>query len=125
MDNPVYMNTAIVNMANEWTDKICRANLGKHSEITVAEKQTNTEENGMAKSNSLNALNDHLMERIEWLTDRDVKGDELTEEIRRSEAVTKVAGQIIANANLVLKACIAADNSNGKMKLPAMIEGKT
>jgi len=76
----------------------------------------------MAK-NSLNALNDHLMERIEWLTDRDVKGEELAEEIRRSEAVTKVAAQVIANANLILRAHVAKDNSNGKMHLP-MIEDK-
>jgi len=80
------------------------------------------EERKMAK-NSLNALNDHLMERIEWLTDRDVKGEELAEEIRRSEAVTKVAAQVIANANLILRAHVAKDNSNGKMHLP-MIEDK-
>jgi len=83
-----------------------------------------TEEKEMARSNSLNALNDHLMERIEWLTDRDIKGADLTEEIRRSEAVTKVAAQVIANANLILKANVAMDNSKGKMKFP-MIEDKT
>jgi hypothetical protein len=41
----------------------------------------NTEEKEMVK-NSLYDLNDHLFERIEWLTDRDVKGEELTEEIK-------------------------------------------
>ena len=76
----------------------------------------------MAK-NSLYVLNDHLMERIEWLMDRDVKGEELKEEITRSEAVTKVATQVINNANLILRAHIASDNSsNGKMKLPLLIE---
>ena len=76
--------------------------------------------------NKLSDLNDHLMAQIEWLTDRDVKGEELTEEIRRSEAVSKVATQVIANANLILKSCVAVENSpSGKMKLPFMIEDKT
>ena len=75
--------------------------------------------------NKLSDLNDHLMAQIEWLTDRDVEGEKLTEEIRRSEAVSKVASQVIANANLILKAYVAVENSpSGKMKLPFMIEDK-
>ena len=77
----------------------------------------------MAKS-SLYDLNDHLFESIEWLSDRDIKGAELTEEIKRSEAITKVAVQIIGNANLLLRAEIAADSAMGKLKRPAMIEDR-
>jgi uncharacterized protein YktA (UPF0223 family) len=78
----------------------------------------------MAK-NSLNDLADHLFERIEWLTDRDVKGEELTEEIRRTEEVVKASEQIVNIANTFIKAKALADNSNGKTKLPAMLEDKT
>ncbi len=87
-------------------------------------KINKTGEKRMAK-NTLNALNDHLMETIEWLTDRDIKGDKLTEQIRRSEAITKVATQVINNANVILRAYVAAENSSsGKMKLPSMIEDR-
>jgi predicted transcriptional regulator len=78
----------------------------------------------MAK-NSLYDLNDHLFERIEWLTDREIKGEELAEEIKRSEAVVKVSTQILNNANLLLKAKQVADNANGKMRIPTMLDDKT
>jgi predicted transcriptional regulator len=77
----------------------------------------------MAKNN-LNDLNDHLFERIEWLADRDIKGEELSEEIKRSEAVVKLAAQIVSNANLLLRAKTIAAETGGEMKLPAMIEDK-
>ena len=83
----------------------------------------NTEEKEMAK-NSLYDLNDHLFEQVEWLMDRDIKGEGLLEEIKRSEAVVKVSKQIVDNANILLRAKIAADNANDKIKLPAMIEDK-
>jgi hypothetical protein len=84
----------------------------------------NTEEKEMAK-NSLYDLNDHLFERVEWLGDRDVKGEDLLEEIRRSEAIVKVSTQILNNANLLLKAKIAAANAPNEIKMPEMIEDKT
>jgi hypothetical protein len=90
----------------------------------VEPETNNTEEKEMAK-NSLYDLTDHLFERIEWLTDRDIKGAELTEEIRRTESVVKASMQIVNIANTIVKAKIMADNSNGKIKLPAMIEDKT
>jgi len=74
--------------------------------------------------NKLADLNDHLFESIEWLGDRDLKGESLAEEIRRAEAKCKVAQQIIANANLVLKAVSAVDNFvDKKTKLPPMLMG--
>lgn len=71
--------------------------------------------------NKLEDLNNHLFEAIEYLGDRDIKGDDLKEEIRRAEAKCKVAQQIIANANLVLNAAKFADNATGKVKLPLML----
>jgi len=77
----------------------------------------------MAKS-KLSDLNDHLFEALEWLGDRDLKGEQLEEEIRRADAKCKVAQQIIANANLVLKAAEAVDNFvDKKTKLPPMLLG--
>ena len=77
----------------------------------------------MAKS-KLADLNDHLFEALEWLGDRDIKGDELKEEICRAEAKCKVAQQIITNANLVLNAAKAVDGFiDKKTKLPPMLLG--
>lgn len=71
--------------------------------------------------NKLSDLHNHLFEQIEWLGDRDIKGDKLTEEILRAEAMCKVAGQIIANGNLALNAVRLADNTIGEIKLPQML----
>jgi hypothetical protein len=54
--------------------------------------------------NKLIDLNNHLFEQLERLNDEDLKGDLLDSEIRRAEAMHKVAGQIINNAGLALKA---------------------
>ena len=53
-------------------------------------------------------LNDHLFATLENITDEKIKGEELNEHIRRAEAATKVAQQIIANQNFMLKATLAA-----------------
>jgi hypothetical protein len=91
----------------------------------VKSKIENTEEKEMAK-NRLSDLNNHLFERIEWLTDRDhIKGEELTEEIKRTEAVVKVSMQIVNIANTIVKAKALIDNANGEIKLPEMLEDKT
>jgi hypothetical protein len=71
--------------------------------------------------NKITDLHNHLFEQLEWLGDRSIKGEDLTEEIKRAEAVCKVSGQIIANGNLALNAIRTADNAIGKVKLPAML----
>jgi hypothetical protein len=93
-------------------------------ELPYAETEiNNVEEKEMAK-NKLIDLNDHLFERIEWLTDQDIKGAELTEEIKRTEMVIKVSEQIIKNADLVHRATLAVAKYGSKITLPAMIEDK-
>jgi hypothetical protein len=77
--------------------------------------------------NKASDLNDHLFETLEWLGDRDIKGGGLTEEIRRAEARCKVAQQIIANNNTILKAVAAAqgneiDPRNAKERLRLLTE---
>lgn len=54
--------------------------------------------------NKLSDLNNHLFAQLERLSDEDVKGEELEQEIKRAEAVCGVASQIIENGSLALKA---------------------
>jgi hypothetical protein len=53
-------------------------------------------------------LNDRLYEILESLTDKTVKGDELSEYVDRANAAVKISQQIINNKNITLKAAIAA-----------------
>lgn len=54
--------------------------------------------------NKMTDLNNHLFMQLERLSDEDLKGKKLTEEIERSRALAGVAKQIISNGALVLKA---------------------
>ena len=54
--------------------------------------------------NKLIDLNNHLFAQIERLSDEDLKGECLHDEIRRSKAVTDVARSIVENASLALDA---------------------
>lgn len=54
--------------------------------------------------NNLNDLNNYLFAALERLNNSNLKGQELEEEINRAQAVGGVAGQIINNYALQLKA---------------------
>lgn len=74
------------------------------------------------KSNTLEALNNHLFAELERLGEEDLKGDELKEEINRAKAITGVASQVISNANLVLQAQRFLDEKyNADAKLPNLL----
>ena len=47
-------------------------------------------------------LHNHLFARIEALSDEDLEGDKLADEIKRSMAVRDVADRVINNARLAL-----------------------
>lgn len=54
--------------------------------------------------NTLNDLNNYLFEQIERLNDDELSDEQFEKEIRRSEAVQKVAKTIIENGQLALNA---------------------
>ena len=54
--------------------------------------------------NDLNALNNYLFEAIERINDDSLDEKELDAEIKRGEAVQKIAQTIIHNGNLALNA---------------------
>ncbi|MCG8636265.1 MAG: hypothetical protein MI863_20705 [Desulfobacterales bacterium] len=60
--------------------------------------------------NKLIDLNNHLFEQIERLNDDDLTGDDLSQEIKRSQAMSNCAAQIVNNAALALKAHTAINN---------------
>ena len=77
--------------------------------------------------NTLTDLNNHLFAQIERLSDEEVRGDELAQEIGRAKAVSDIAAQIISTGGLALKAKVFADErycsdgSNIEKKLPPML----
>lgn len=61
--------------------------------------------------NTLVDLNNHLFAELERLSDEDLKGEALEEEIKRAGAVCGVSMQIIQNGALALKAEQFKDNA--------------
>ncbi len=57
--------------------------------------------------NKLTDLNNHLFAQLERLSEEDLDGDALKLELKRTNAITCVAREIIDNGSLILKAQIA------------------
>ncbi len=73
--------------------------------------------------NRLSDVHNHLMLRLESLSDESLKGDALDAEIKRSKTTVEVAGAITANARTVLDATkFLADQGVDVRELP-MITG--
>jgi hypothetical protein len=84
--------------------------------------------------NTLSDLNNHLFAQLERLSEEDLSGEALQEEITRAKAITDVAQKIISNASVVLEAYDRfgelGNNGNTKRKgelsrlfLPEYVEG--
>lgn len=74
--------------------------------------------------NTLGDLNNHLFAQLERLSDEDLKGQKLTEEIERARAITSVANQIVSNGSLVLQAQkFHTEFASKELQKPKMLEG--
>lgn len=74
--------------------------------------------------NKLSDLNNHLFSSLERLSEEELQGDKLTEELRRASAIAETAHAIIDNAKLAFDAAKALHECKiGTM--PGMISGET
>jgi hypothetical protein len=71
--------------------------------------------------NKLSDLNDHLFCQLERLGNEELAGEKLAEEVRRAEAIVGIAGQVINNAALILKAHTAIDGAQLRNKMPPLL----
>lgn len=68
--------------------------------------------------NKLLDLNDYLFAQLERLNDKELKADDLREEIVRADTICRVSCQIISTQSLVLKAYAAMDDSISCVNVP-------
>ena len=85
-----------------------------YSPLLPEGKETKSEKEEMQVENKLTNLNDHLFSQLERLSDVNLKGENLSEEISRSKAVSQIASQIIFGGKLALEAQIALRDGNIK-----------
>lgn len=79
--------------------------------------------------NTLTDPNNHLFEQLERLNDDELDDAQLDKELRRAEGMTKVATQIIQNAELAYKTMVhmaeyGCDRKDARDVLPPMLEVK-
>lgn len=74
--------------------------------------------------NTLVDLNNHLFEQLERLNDEELTDEQLEKELKRTDAMKDIATQIIANANIVLKATeLNMEYSRNEVNVPQMLIG--
>lgn len=75
--------------------------------------------------NNLTDLNNHLFEQLERMNDEDLTDEQLDKEIKRTKAMTEIAGKIIDNASLGLQAeKLRIEYGRRDVTLPEMLEHK-
>lgn len=73
---------------------------------------------------NLNDLNELLFAQMERVTNSDLKDEALMDEIRRSDAVVKISGQIVNSANTALSALrFKSGAMDANLTLPSMLQG--
>ena len=78
--------------------------------------------------NTLTDLNNHLFEQLERLNDDELDDAQLEKELRRAEGMTKVATQIIQNAELAYKTMVHMAEygyADSRGSVPEMLEVKS
>lgn len=73
--------------------------------------------------NTLMDLHNILFAQLETLSDEDLKGDKLKQEIERSKAMSSISSTIVKNAGMVLKGAKEAGNNRAE-QVPDFITGK-
>lgn len=76
--------------------------------------------------NKLSDLNDHLFAQLERLSDEGLTGEQLSDEVKRADAIVAIADQITGNADLQLKAAKLFAEHGGAVlpMLPQIGQGK-
>jgi len=74
--------------------------------------------------NTLTDLNNHLFEELERLNDDELTGEEIEKELKRAEGMTKIATQIVQNAELAYKTMVHMDEYgyNTDKNVPVRLE---
>lgn len=76
------------------------------------------------KNNDLYKLNDVLFAELDRLSNLELKGEELENEIKRADAIVDISKQLIDNAELVLRAQIAkSQKMSYNQTMPKMLGG--
>lgn len=72
--------------------------------------------------NKLADLNNHLFAQLERLGEEGLTSEQIADEVKRADAITRVADQIIRNADLQLKAVTVIANHGDRFipMLPAL-----
>jgi len=71
---------------------------------------------------SLTDLHSLLFEQLERLSNPDLTGDELNQEIKRGQAISNISAQIIQNGNLAIKAVTAKLDIPANEDLPGFLD---
>lgn len=66
--------------------------------------------------NKLSDLNNHLFAQLERLGEEGLTGEQIADEVKRAEAITDVADQIIRNVDVQLKAATLIANHGDRFK---------
>lgn len=76
--------------------------------------------------NTLSDLNNYLFEQLERLNDDELTQEQFEREVKRTDAVNKVAKTIIDNGSLALsvKKHLDEQGDGCDYKMPVMLEGK-
>ena len=75
--------------------------------------------------NTLADLNNHLFEQLERLNDEDLTDEQLERELKRADGMTRLATQIIQNAELAYKTMVHLNEYGYETGVPEMLAVKS